>query len=95
MSNIGERVERITAQTLDVESAMVNQSSNFSLDLGADSLDATELVMDFEDEFGVEISDSEADSVATVKDVVDLIQEKLMWANDMITDEDKAVIENG
>ena len=95
MSNIGERVERITAQTLDVESAMVNQSSNFSLDLGADSLDATELVMDIEDEFGIEISDSEADSVATVKDVVDLIQEKLMWANDMITDEDKAVIENG
>ena len=95
MSNVGERVERITAQTLDVESDMVNQSSNFSLDLGADSLDATELVMDFEDEFGIEISDSEADSVATVKDVVDLIHEKMMWQDDMITDEDKAVIENG
>ena len=79
MSNIVERVERITAQALDVESSMVNQSSNFSLDLGADSLDSVALVMDLEDEFTIEISDSEADSVATVKDVVELIQEKLTY----------------
>ena len=79
MSNIVERVERITAQALDVESSMVNQSSNLSLDLGADSLDSVALVMDLEDEFTIEISDSEADSVATVKDVVELIQEKLTY----------------
>ena len=77
MSDIGERVERITAQTLGVERQLVKQSSNFSLDLGADSLDSVALVMDLEDEFTIEISDSEADSVATVKDVVELIQEKL------------------
>ena len=79
MSNVGERVERITAQTLGVERQLVKQSSNFSLDLGADSLDTVALVMDLEDEFTIEIADSEADSVATVRDVVELIQEKLNY----------------
>ena len=93
MGDVRERVERITAKTLDVESTMVKQSSNFSLDLGADSLDATELVMDFEDEFGIEISDFEMDSITTVKEAVDLINEKLMREADMITAEDRAIIE--
>ena len=67
MSNVGERVEKITAKTLGVDPAMVRQTSNFSLDLGADSLDAVALVMDLEDEFAIEISDLEAADIVTVE----------------------------
>ena len=77
MSNVGERVERITAQTLGVERQLVKQSSNFSLDLGADSLDTVALVMDLEDEFGVEISDMEAAEIVTVEQATTFITERL------------------
>ena len=77
MSDVGERVEEITAQTLGIESALVKQTSNFSLDLGADSLDTAELVMDLEDEFNVEISDLEADNIFTVKEATAFIKERL------------------
>ena len=75
--SIGERVEKITAKTLGVDHAMVRQSSNFSLDLGADSLDAVELVMDLEDEFTIEISDVEAMELVTVEQVTAYITERL------------------
>ena len=76
-SNVGERVEKITAQVLGVDPEMVRQSSNFSLDLGADSLDAVELVMDLEDEFTIEISDVEAMELVTVEQATAYITERL------------------
>ena len=77
MSDIGERIERITAKTLGIERQMVKQSSNFSLDLGADSLDTVALVMDFEDEFTIEISDMEAADIVTVEQATTFITERL------------------
>ena len=93
MSDIGERIERITANTLGIERQMVKQSSNFSLDLGADSLDTVALVMDLEDEFAIEISDLEATDIVTVKQATEFVSERLMWEADMITAEDRAIIE--
>jgi|LWDU01.1.fsa_nt_gi acyl carrier protein len=77
MDNIGERVKKITAKSLDIETALVKDTSNFSLDLGADSLDTTELVMNLEDEFDIEISDIEADNIFTVAEVTEYIKERL------------------
>ena len=77
MSDVGERVEEITAQTLGIESALVKQTSNFSNVLGADSLDTTELVMALEDEFIIEISDLEADNIFTVAEATEYIKERL------------------
>ena len=79
MSNVGERVEEITAQTLGIESVLVKQASNFSKDLGADSLDTTELVMALEDEFVIEISDMEADNIFTVAEATKYIKERLNY----------------
>ena len=75
--DIGKRIEKITAQTLGIESVMGKQSSNFSLDLGADSLDTTELVMALEDEFVIEISDLEAMDIVTVEQATEFIKERL------------------
>ena len=75
--DIGKRIEKITAKTLGIESVMVKQSSNFSLDLGADSLDTVALVMDLEDEFTIEISDLEASDIITVEQATTFITERL------------------
>ena len=77
MSDVGERVEKITAKTLGIERMLVKQSSNFSLDLGADSLDTVALVMDLEDEFTIEISDLDADNIYTVAEATEYIKERL------------------
>ena len=77
MSDVGERVEKVTAKTLGIESILVRQSSNFSLDLGADSLDTVALVMDLEDEFTIEISDLDADNIYTVAEATEYIKERL------------------
>ena len=79
MSDVGERVEEITAKTLGIESVLVKQASNFSKDLGADSLDTTELVMALEDEFVIEISDIEADNIFTVAEATKYIKERLNY----------------
>ena len=77
MSDVGARIERITAKALGIERQMVRQSSNFSLDLGADSLDTVALVMDLEDEFTIEISDLEAADIITVEQATTFITERL------------------
>ena len=76
MSEISDRVKKIVVEHLGVESDKVIDSASFVDDLGADSLDTVELVMAFEEEFGSEISDSEAEKILTVGDAVKFIEGK-------------------
>lgn len=69
-----EEVKAIVVEQLNVEESIVKEDSKFTEDLNADSLDVVELVMAIEDKFGVEIPDSEAEKIKTVKDVVDYIE---------------------
>lgn len=73
MSDVFERVKEIIVDQLDVEESQVTPEASFADDLDADSLDVVELVMEFEDEFDLEIEDEEAEKIATVGDVVDYI----------------------
>jgi acyl carrier protein len=75
MSDIAERVKKIVVEHLGVDEAKVTENASFVDDLGADSLDTVELVMAFEEEFGVEIPDDAAEKILTVKDAVAYIQE--------------------
>jgi acyl carrier protein len=74
MSDIAARVTKIVVEHLGVEEAKVAPASNFIDDLGADSLDTVELVMAFEEEFGVEIPDEAAEKIQTVQNAIDFIQ---------------------
>ena len=76
MSDIGSRVTKIVVEHLGVEESKVVDSASFIDDLGADSLDTVELVMAFEEEFGSEISDSEAEKILTVGDAIKFIESK-------------------
>ena len=76
MSDIEERVKKIVVEHLGVEESKIQSDSKFIDDLGADSLDTVELVMAFEEEFGSEISDSEAEKILTVGDAVKFIEGK-------------------
>ena len=76
MSNdIAERVKKIVVEYLGVRETKVMDNSSFMDDLGADSLDAIELAMAFEDEFSCEISDDAATKIVTVKDAVHLFEQ--------------------
>ena len=70
MSGTTERVKRIVSERLSVAPEKVTETASFEDDLGADSLDAVELVMVFEEEFGIEIPDDEAEKISTVGDAV-------------------------
>lgn len=70
MSDTEERVKKIVVEHLGVEDDKVVSNASFIDDLGADSLDTVELVMAFEEEFGVEIPDDAAETIQTVKDAV-------------------------
>jgi acyl carrier protein len=75
MSDIAERVKKIVVEHLGVDETKVSEGASFIDDLGADSLDTVELVMAFEEEFGVEIPDDAAEKILTVKDAIDYIEE--------------------
>lgn len=74
MSDIAERVKKIVVEHLGVDAAKVTDTASFIDDLGADSLDNVELVMAFEEEFGVEIPDDAAEKILTVKNAIDFIE---------------------
>jgi acyl carrier protein len=74
MSDIAERVKNIVVEHLGVDADKVTEGASFIDDLGADSLDTVELVMAFEEEFGVEIPDDAADTILTVGDAVKYIE---------------------
>ncbi len=70
MSDVADRVKKIVIEHLGVDAEKVVDNANFIEDLGADSLDTVELVMAFEEEFGVEIPDDAAETIVTVGDAV-------------------------
>ncbi len=71
-----ERVKEIIADQLGVDISEVTEEKSLVDDLGADSLDIVDLVMSFEDEFGVKISDQDLSKIKTVKDIVEAIELK-------------------
>lgn len=77
MSNIADRVKAIVVEHLGVEDDKVVETASFIGDLGADSLDTVELVMAFEEEFGIEIKDEDAESINTFGDAVNFISKEV------------------
>ena len=77
MSDVLERVRKVVVDQLSVDAALVTEEASFTGDLGADSLDTVELVMAFEEEFGTDIPDEEAEKIATVQDAVNYIEANL------------------
>lgn len=71
-----EKIKEVVADKLDADPGDIVDASRFMEDLGADSLDVVELIMGLEDEFGVEISDEEAEGIRTVGDAVKFITDK-------------------
>jgi acyl carrier protein len=74
--DVGTVVRKIVVDHLGVDEQKVTDESSFIDDLGADSLDTVELVMAFEEEFGAEISDNEAEKILTVGDAIKFIEAK-------------------
>ena len=77
---VEERVKTIIVEQLGVDADEVTPEASFVEDLGADSLDTVELIMAFEEEFGVEISDDEAEKIRKVKDAVEYIEKRAKTA---------------
>ncbi|MFQ5882697.1 MAG: acyl carrier protein [Candidatus Methylomirabilales bacterium] len=74
--DLEERVKKIIVEQLGVDESEVNPDASFVEDLGADSLDTVELIMVFEEEFGIEIPDEDAEKIVLVKDAVQYIKER-------------------
>jgi len=70
MSELADRIKTIISEQLMVDLEEVTDESSFVEDLGADSLDTVELIMEFEDEFGIEISDEDAEKISSVGEAI-------------------------
>ena len=77
MSEIASKVKAIIVDKLGVEESEVTPGASFTNDLGADSLDTVEMIMDFEKEFGIQIPDGEAEKISTVGDAISYIEKSL------------------
>ena len=75
MSNVSEKVKAIIVDKLGVDESEVTNEASFTNDLGADSLDTVELIMEFEKEFDIQIPDDKAEAIATVGDAISFIDE--------------------
>ncbi len=76
MENVDQKVTEIIVDKLGVDESQVTPNAHFINDLGADSLDQVELIMQLEEEFNIEISDEEAESLTTVGKVYDFLKDK-------------------
>ena len=76
MSEVQEKVVKIIVDKLGVKESEVTPEATFTGDLGADSLDTVELIMEFEKEFGIQIPDEAAEKIQTVGDVIKLLEEQ-------------------
>ena len=74
MSEVASRVKAIIVDKLGVEESEVTDAASFTNDLGADSLDTVELIMEFEKEFGISIPDDQTEKIATVGDAISYIE---------------------
>ena len=74
--NVAEKIKQIVAEQLGVDDSEVTPTASFVDDLGADSLDTVELVMAFEEAFGVEIPEDAAEKISTVKDAIEYIEKQ-------------------
>ncbi len=74
---VEDRIKEIIADQLGVELEKITPEAKFVDDLGADSLDVVELIMAFEEEFGIEIPDEDAEKIQTVGDVINYLKEKV------------------
>ena len=77
MSDIATRVKEIIVDKLGVEESEVTPEASFKNDLGADSLDAVELMMEFEKEFKITIPDDQAEKISTVRETIKYIEENV------------------
>jgi acyl carrier protein len=77
MSTVAERVKKIIVEKLGVEEDQVTPEASFTNDLGADSLDTVELIMEFEREFNVNIPDEQAENITTVGEAVSYLEANL------------------
>ena len=80
--DVSTKVKKMVADHIGVEESKVTEEANFIDDLGADSLDTVELVMAFEEEFGSEISDNEAEKILTVGDAIKFIE----WSENALSE---------
>ncbi len=74
MSDVATKVKAIIVDKLGVDESQVTNEANFTNDLGADSLDTVELIMEFEKEFDIQIADDKAESITTVGDAITFIE---------------------
>jgi acyl carrier protein len=77
MATIAERVKKIIVDKLGVEESQVSSEASFTTDLGADSLDTVELIMEFEKEFNISIPDEQAETITTVGQAVEYLEKTL------------------
>ncbi len=77
MSEVAQRVKSIIVDKLGVEESEVTETASFTNDLGADSLDTVELIMEFEKEFNISIPDDQAEKISSVGDAVSYVEQHL------------------
>ena len=77
MSEIAEKVKKIIVDKLGVDESEVTEEASFTNDLGADSLDTVELIMEFEKEFNISIPDDQAENIATVGQAISYLEENV------------------
>lgn len=82
MKNIEKKIKKIISKKLDIKIENITNHSSFVEDLGADSLDIVELIMAFEENFNIEISDNEAEKIRTVQDIINFINSKFQNTHD-------------
>jgi acyl carrier protein len=77
MSDISDRVKKIIVDKLGVDESEVNPEASFTNDLGADSLDTVELIMEFEKEFNISIPDEQAENITNVGEAISYLEENV------------------